>query len=1149
MKRATDAAKYLSAAGAVLARFDPETSLHAIADLAVPSLADWCFIHLATPSGVMTAAMAHADPDALAAARARAVPFVPRPETSVARVLAGGPPELVQLDAETLARAAFDLAHLEELRATGYRSGVTAPLAGRDGVLGAITFAMAHSGRDYDPADLEMLTELANRTGLALENARLFAAERHARRIAEDARDRARRLQELTVALGSAVEKSRVVTIFVDAGRAALGAAAGFAWLLRDEHTLELVAAEHATHAPSSPQFRTIPMRDPFPVCDAVRTMQPLLFDSLATMARRYPVAVSPERSPFRAWAVIPFVVRERGVGAASFSFDREREFSTEDRALLAAMTHQASLALERCVLVEAERQARADAEVSRQRERQLHVLAARLSSALTRQQIAAIACEETIEVLGAYAASASLVIGDDILMLGTAGPVEQGAAAFVKLPLSTVAPSAEAVRAARLVWCAGETELAARYPHLEHVWRSWGVRSWGAVPFTFEGRTIGSLAIAFVDARELAIDDRELLHTIGQLVAQALERARLYEAHQASEDQLRVALVAARAATWTLDLTTMTARRDESYELLLGQQQADSQADFSAIHPEDRPVAEAAFARTLAEGTPYEPVVRVRRDDGSYLWIQAHARITHDASGKPVALAGVIVDVDEAKRASLSAEEERRTSETMQRLAGSFASELDHDRLVQMIADEITKLVGAETGSFVPGDASDEAATGQLIVPVLARSGELYGCLHFGHSDPHHFTAYHLRVVRGIAAQAAVALENARLYKSVLEHKAQLESAVERARLADRRKDEFLAMLGHELRNPLAPIQTALELMDIKGTEETRREREVLRRQVKHLRRLIDDLLDVSRITRGKIALTREVQELADVMARAIEMASPLLEQRVQHLTVDVAREGLLVDVDATRLAQVFQNLLTNASKYSEPRSQIDVRASVIGDRVKVTVRDRGIGMTPELMPHVFDLFAQGDRTLARTDGGLGIGLTVARSLTELHGGTIEVASDGVGTGSTFTVTLPLAVLERSAPLTPAMVSSILASHSGARVLVVDDNVDAAVMLRESLAAYGHELAIAHDGPEALEVAASFKPDIAVLDIGLPVMNGYELARRLRERIGAEKLRLIAVTGYGQETDRERSREVGFDEHLMKPIEISTLLGLLAKR
>jgi len=398
------------------------------------------------------------------------------------------------------------------------------------------------------------------------------------------------------------------------------------------------------------------------------------------------------------------------------------------------------------------------------------------------------------------------------------------------------------------------------------------------------------------------------------------------------------------------------------------------------------------------------------------------------------------------------------------------------------------------------------------------------------------------------ICRPAAVAPETAGPSRSGRGQKEQLERAVERARAADRRKDEFLAMLGHELRNPLAPISTALELMDLKGLDTVKKERDVIHRQVTHMTRLIDDLLDVSRITRGKVQLDKRVVELAPVISRAVEMSSPLLEKRRQRLVVELPSDVLLVDADATRLAQVFQNLVTNAAKYSDTGSTITVRGRASDEWILVDVIDEGIGIAPDLLPHLFELFVQGERALDRSAGGLGIGLTIARSLLELHGGTIDAASPGPGKGSTFTVTLPrsarpridtdkmkpLRVLQRAAP--------------GSRVLIVDDNVDAAMMLCSMLAELGHELQVAHDGPSALEVAAAFKPDIAVLDIGLPVMTGYELAQRLRQELGAEKLRLIAVTGYGQESDRARSRESGFDHHLVKPIELDELLGLLAK-
>jgi PAS domain S-box-containing protein len=1028
--RANQAATYLAEAGVLLERFDPRTSLQAIVDLAVPALADWCFIHLRTAATDNPAivALAHADPEQAAAARLRAVVPPPlSPDTALARVLAGGPHEIVEVGPEVLAQAARDPAHLQQLRDRGFRSAVVAPLAGREGVLGAVTFAMAASGRRYDATDLEMLAELARRTGIALENARLFAAEQEARRHAEEARDRTRRLQALTATLSSLVAEHHVVSIMVDAGRDALGAGAGFAWMQRNGDTLELTASEHAGMLDPIDAFRIIPMTARMPVCDVVRSAQPMMFESLAEMTGRYPLAVPPADSPFRAWAVIPFVVDGRGVGAVSFSFERERVFSAEDRALLVAMMGQASL---------------------------------------------------------------------------------------------------------------------------------------------------------------------------------ALERARLYEALQRRDEQLRIALTAGRAATWQLDLATMTRTRDPVYRALLGVRDEHGRANFEEVHPDDRAILQAELERTVRDGTPFEPEIRMRRDDGTYLWVRCRGRVMYGADGRPSTLAGVIVDIDEAKQASLRADEERRINETLHRLGSSFASELDHDRLAQLITDEITRLVGAELGAFFYTDGAGGAFAVQavssehaarvrdlrtlratpllgrtllahevvrlddvrrepsyradgtlaevypavrsyLAVPVVARSGDVFGSLAFGHPEVGRFTAAHERLAASVASQAAVALENARLYQTVRAQKEQLELAIEHTRIADRRKDEFLAMLGHELRNPLAPIMTALELMALKASGVLHKERDVIRRQVDHLSRLIDDLLDVSRITRGKIQLTRQVIEVGTVLGKALEMASPLFERRQQQLAIDVPRDGLLVDADPTRLAQVFQNLLTNAAKYSGPRSQITLRARPQDDRVVVELRDQGIGISAELMPRLFDLFVQGDRALDRAEGGLGIGLTIAKRLCELHGGTIAVASDGAGCGTTFTVTLPRARPgDRAAPA--PVRAQVARVATGVRVLVVDDNVDAAQMLHEFLESLGHEAMVAYDGATALEVAGRFKPDVAVLDIGLPVMDGYELAVELRGRFGRAELRLIAVTGYGQDADRARSRAAGFDHHLVKPIALEALLPLL---
>ena len=359
-------------------------------------------------------------------------------------------------------------------------------------------------------------------------------------------------------------------------------------------------------------------------------------------------------------------------------------------------------------------------------------------------------------------------------------------------------------------------------------------------------------------------------------------------------------------------------------------------------------------------------------------------------------------------------------------------------------------------------------------------------------------------------------------------------------AEAASRSKDEFLAVLGHELRNPLAPILTALQLLEAKGLAGTR-EVETIARQVEHLRRLVDDLLDVSRITQGHVELRRERLELAAVLGRAIELASPLLERYRHQLTVDVPA-GIAVDGDPVRLAQVFSNLLTNAARYTAPGGHIAIHASTREGSVRVDVSDDGAGIDGDQLERIFELFARGQtQDHAVGHGGLGVGLSLVRALTRLHGGTVVAASDGRGRGSTFTVTLPLARALAAPAVQPAPSAS---SRTRPRaVMLVDDNRDAADLLGEVLRLRGHHVEIAYDGPGALQLARGFAPEVAVIDIGLPVMDGYELAEHLREH-GLAACRFIALTGFGQEHDRAKSAAAGFAGHLVKPVVLDKLLA-----
>lgn len=370
------------------------------------------------------------------------------------------------------------------------------------------------------------------------------------------------------------------------------------------------------------------------------------------------------------------------------------------------------------------------------------------------------------------------------------------------------------------------------------------------------------------------------------------------------------------------------------------------------------------------------------------------------------------------------------------------------------------------------------------------------------------------------------------------------LEKARKQAEDATLAKDRFMAMLGHELRNPLAPIVTALELLKHRGLWSL--EHDIMQRQVGHLMRLVNDLLDMSRIAGGKLVLELEPVELSTAIARALEMTSPLLDQRRNHVELVVPESGLCVAGDMARLAQVFSNLLTNACKYSDPGTQITVTARRDGDNAIVEVVDQGIGIDADMLEAVFGLFEQQGRGLDRAQGGLGLGLAIVRNLVAQHGGKVRAYSDGHGCGSRFVVELPLLGNGTCAPSKKAGVTADATDMHG-RILLVDDNTDAASTLAMALRMVGFNVRTAADGLTALRIAEEFCPEVALLDIGLPVMDGYELAERLRKRCG-DATKLVALTGYGQRSDRVRATEAGFDAHLVKPVDFSAVLLTLTR-
>jgi PAS domain S-box-containing protein len=374
------------------------------------------------------------------------------------------------------------------------------------------------------------------------------------------------------------------------------------------------------------------------------------------------------------------------------------------------------------------------------------------------------------------------------------------------------------------------------------------------------------------------------------------------------------------------------------------------------------------------------------------------------------------------------------------------------------------------------------------------------------------------------------------------------LTQAKEALHAADRRKDEFLATLAHELRNPLAPIRNSLHILRLTGTDTAAQVRvvDMMERQVHHIVRLVDDLMEVSRITRGKIDLRKELVELAAIVHNAVETAVPVVEGAGHRLAVDLPSEPMLVEADPVRLAQVVANLLNNAAKYTEAGGQLSLTARREGSQVALSVRDTGVGIPAEMLPRVFDLFTQIDRTLGRAQGGLGIGLALVKSLVHLHGGEVEARSDGPGLGSEFTVRLPLVRADAGRASDDGLVRSS-AALEGLHLLVVDDSRDAADSLAMLLELMGAEVRTAYDGPSALAALRDRRADVVFLDLGMPGMDGHTVAAQIRLEAQPRDLTLIALTGWGQEEDRRRSREAGFDHHLVKPLDLKALEQLLA--
>jgi signal transduction histidine kinase len=867
----------------------------------------------------------------------------------------------------------------------------------------------------------------------------------------------------------------------------ALGAAAAGVFLVDGAGTNLELTCWVGYREENVERFRRVPVTAPLPLADAFRRAEPVLIGTPEDYGSRYAeFAASNRPFTFNAMAMIPLQMAGRVIGAIALGFPMPWIFGDETREGLSALAVTCVETIEKAGASGATSHHFVDRSVMRLA--RLHAFTGGLAQAISWLDVV-----EAVVGMGAHAAGARSCAlwmrsddGATVSLARSAGPAIPVADRVADVPLDRSAPIVDAIRDASPVWIESRRQLGELYPAVARSFSDDGDAALACAPLIAQGHCFGGLAFRFEGSHAFLEDERSIVQVIAWHSAQALERARLYTAAR----EARVASEASR-------------RRSEFL--------ASSGAILSSslALPETLTSLTRAAVPSVADWCIVELKEQLRQ-------------------GPPV-----VAHVDPTK-AQLVLDLSRRFRALGDRehgLAAVMAS--GRSVLYRSIPEAETR----EAMKAQPGLAELYFQSGMvsaMVVPIAAREHTLGAILLVSARRDRLYGPEDLVMAEELGRRAGMAIDNARLY--------------EEARRADRLKNEFLAMLGHELRSPLAAISMALDLMRLQGGDVFQRERAILSRQVKHVVRLVDDLLDVSRITRGKIQLRPQCVELSEVIERAIEMASPLLEKRAHRLKLAVPAIGLLVMADPGRLAQAVANLLNNAAKYSEHGDDIAVTAGVEGQQVWVAVRDCGIGIEPDQLATIFDLFVQAKASLDRAHGGLGIGLTLVRSLVELHGGSVSATSRGRGQGSEFVIRLPAAPAGSVASIVREVQPAARPFGRSCRILVVDDNVDVARTLAEGLRSLGSVVVEAFDGPSALAIAESFAPELALLDIGIPEMDGYELARRLRAMPVTSDIRLVALTGFGQDADRQRSSAAGFDEHLVKPVELATLREILER-
>jgi PAS domain S-box-containing protein len=645
-------------------------------------------------------------------------------------------------------------------------------------------------------------------------------------------------------------------------------------------------------------------------------------------------------------------------------------------------------------------------------------------------------------------------------------------------------------------------------------------------------------------------------------LITDIDEEMRAREALRVNQERLNLAQKTARLGSFEWNIQTDEVIWSEETEAIYGLPPSGFSGGYESwaklVHHEDRPAAEEAVRRALVEGRQYDAEYRVIWPDGGVHWIQTRGEFFFDDAGRPLRLIGVDIDITERKRA----EEELRESERRLEVALE-AAKLGSCHL-NFRANELTSSA-AHKANF--GRAPDDHFTYEDLIETVHpddRERVIERIEQTIQNREEYQDEY--RVIWPDGSLHWIAARGHRVYGADgqplycdgvtldLTERRQMEESLRRQtealREADRRKDDFLATLAHELRNPLAPLRNAVQILALRGDDSAvvAQTNELMDRQIQQMVRLVDDLLEVSRIGQGKISLQKAPVGLAEVVATAVETSRPLIESHRHKLTVMLPDRPVRVEADAARLAQVLSNLLNNAAKYTEDGGRIELIAQRTPKEAVLRVRDNGVGIAPEALPQLFDMFMQIESSTDRSQGGLGIGLTLVRRLVEMHGGKIEARSAGLGKGSEFLVRLPALAEPASESARKTSEASSASSAKGPRrMLVVDDNVDSAESMALVLRLQGHEVRLAYDGQSALEEAQSFRPEVMFLDLDLPKMDGYEVARRLRLEPAMRYMTLVAMTGYGQEEDRQRTQEAGFQLHLVKPVDFNKVEELLS--